>query len=145
MYIPEIPQNSLTEEITQIAELSKKLEDEGYYFEFLQPEDEEKIISWEKENSIIIPESVKDWLRFTRGAIIADDIARIGGINGFESGCDYVPDEMVIIGQIIGDGQLIGFSKETGKIMWETHADIIKFDSFASFLNEVVIRMLEKS
>ena len=145
MYIPEIPQNSLTEEITQIVELSKKLEDEGYYFEFLQPEDEEKIISWEKENSIIIPESVKDWLRFTRGAIIADDIARIGGINGFESGCDYVPDEMVIIGQIIGDGQLIGFSKETGKIMWETHADIIKFDSFASFLNEVVIRMLEKS
>ena len=145
MYIPEIPQNSLTEEITQIAELSKKLEDEGYYFEFLQPEDEEKIISWEKENSIIIPESVKDWLRFTRGAIIADDIARIGGINGFESGCDYVPDEMVIIGQIIGDGQLIGFSKETGKIMWETHADIIKFNSFASFLNEVVIRMLEKS
>ena len=145
MYIPEIPQNSLTEEITQIVELSKKLEDEGYYFEFLQPEDEEKIISWEKENSIIIPESVKDWLRFTRGAIIADDIARIGGINGFESGCDYVPDEMVIIGQIIGDGQLIGFSKETGKIMWETHADIIKFNSFASFLNEVVIRMLEKS
>ena len=145
MYIPEIPQNSLTEEITQIVELSKKLEDEGYYFEFLQPEDEEKIISWEKENSIIIPESVKDWLRFTRGAIIADDIARIGGINGFESGCDYVPDEMVIIGQIIGDGQLIVFSKETGKIMWETHADIIKFDSFASFLNEVVIRMLEKS
>lgn len=145
MYIPEIPQNSLTEEITQIAELSKKLEDEGYYFEFLQPEDEEKIISWEKENSIIIPESVKDWLRFTRGAIIADDIARIGGINGFESGCDYVPDEMVIIGQIIGDGQLIVFSKETGKIMWETHADIIKFNSFASFLNEVVIRMLEKS
>ena len=145
MYIPEIPQNSLTEEITQIAELSKKLEDEGYYFEFLQPEDEEKIISWEKENSIIIPESVKDWLRFTRGAIIADDIARIGGINGFESGSDYVPDEMVIIGQIIGDGQLIVFSKETGKIMWETHADIIKFNSFASFLNEVVIRMLEKS
>ena len=134
MYIPEIPQNSLTEEITQIAELSKKLEDEGYYFEFLQPEDEEKIISWEKENSIIIPESVKDWLRFTRGAIIADDIARIGGINGLESGCDYVPDEMVIIGQIIGDGQLIVFSKETGKIMWETHADIIKFNSFASFL-----------
>ena len=145
MYIPEIPQNSLTEEITQIAELSKKLEDEGYYFEFLQPEDEEKIISWEKENSIIIPESVKDWLRFTRGAIIADDIARIGGINGFESVCDYVPDEMVIIGQIISDGQLIVFSKETGKIMWETHADIIKFNSFASFLNEVVIRMLEKS
>ena len=144
MYIPEIPQNSLTEEITQIAELSKKLEDEGYYFEFLQPEDEEKIISWEKENSIIIPESVKDWLRFTRGAIIADDIARIGGINGFESGCDYVPDEMVIIGQIIGDGQLIGFSKETGKIMWETHADIIKFNSFASFLNEVVIRKIKK-
>lgn len=145
MFIPEIPNNSLTDEITQIVELSKKLEEKDYYFEFLQPEDEEKIISWEKENSIIIPNSVKDWLRFTRGAILADDIARIGGINGFEFGCDYVPDEMVIIGQIIGDGQLIGFSKETGEFMWETHADIIIFDSFASFLNEVVIRMLEKS
>ncbi|WP_294414129.1 hypothetical protein [uncultured Ruminococcus sp.] len=145
MYIPDIPDNSLTNEITQIVELSKKLEEKDYYFEFFQTEDEEKIISWEKENSIIIPNSVKDWLRFTRGAILADDIARIGGINGFEFGCDYVPDEMVIIGQIIGDGQLIGFSKETGEFMWETHADIIIFDSFASFLNEVVIRMLEKS
>ena len=131
MYIPDIPDNSLTNEITQIVELSKKLEEKDYYFEFLQTEDEDN--------------SVKDWLRFTRGAILADDIARIGGINGFEFGCDYVPDEMVIIGQIIGDGQLIGFSKETGEFMWETHADIIIFDSFASFLNEVVIRMLEKS
>ncbi|MCR4638820.1 hypothetical protein [Ruminococcus sp.] len=145
MFIPEIPHNSLTDEITQIVELSKKLEEKDYYFEFLQPEDEGKIIAWEKENSIIIPQSVKDWLQFTRGAILADDIARIGGVNGFEFGRDYVPDEMVIIGQIIGDGQLIGFSKETGEIMWETHADIVKFDSFASFLNEVVIRMLKRS
>ena len=30
MFIPEIPNNSLTEEITQIVELSKKLEDEGF-------------------------------------------------------------------------------------------------------------------
>ena len=53
MYIPEIPQNSLTDEITQIVELSKKLENE-YDFEFDPPLSEEKIILWEKENNIAI-------------------------------------------------------------------------------------------
>ena len=37
MYIPEIPNNSLTDEITQIVELNKKLEDEGYYFDYDPP------------------------------------------------------------------------------------------------------------
>lgn len=46
MYIPEIPQNSLTDEITQIVELSKKLENE-YDFEFDPPLSEVKIILWE--------------------------------------------------------------------------------------------------
>ena len=40
MYIPEIPNNSLTEEIKEIVELSKKLEKE-YDFEYNPPATEE--------------------------------------------------------------------------------------------------------
>ena len=145
MYIPEIPNNSLTEEITQIVELSKKLEDEGYYFDYDPPATEEELSSWEKENNIKIPESLKDWLSFSRYSNICSELAIIKGVNAFKINCELVPDEMVIIGEVIGDGEFIGFSKETGEIMWEDHGEVTKLESFDIFLKDTLIRMLKDS
>ena len=145
MYIPEIPNNSLTEEITQIVELSKELEDEGYYFDFDPPATEEELSSWEKENNIKIPESIKDWLRFSSYSNIRSELAVINGVEDFKINCELVPDEMVIIGEVIGDGEFIGFSKENGEIMWEDHGEVTKLESFDIFLKDTVIRMLKKS
>ena len=75
-------------------------------------------------------------------AINEEHLAIIGGAG---ESCELVPDEMVMIGEVIGDGQFIGFSKETGKIMWEDHGEITELPSFADFLNDTVIRMLKKS
>ena len=145
MFIPEIPNNSLTEEITQIVELSKELEDEGYYFKYYPPATEEELTSWENEHNIKIPESLKDWLRFSDYADICSELAIIKGVKAFKIDCELVPDEMVIIGEVIGDGQFIGFSKETGEIMWEDHGEVTKLKSFDIFLKDTVIRMLKDS
>ena len=144
MFVPEIPNNSLKDEITQIVELSKKLEND-YDFEYSPPLSEEELSSWEKEHNIIIPGSIKDWLSFSGYSNICNELAIIRGVKGFDIDCELVPDEMVMIGEVIGDGQFIGFSKETGKIMWEDHGEITELPSFADFLNDMVIRMLKKS
>ena len=145
MYILEIPNNSLTEEITQIVELSKKLEDEGYYFDYDPPATEEELSSWEKENNIEIPESLKDWLRFSSYSNICSELAIINGLEDFKTDCELVPEDMVIIGEVIGDGEFIGFSKETGEIMWEDHGEVTKLESFDIFLKDTLIRMLKDS
>ena len=145
MFIPEIPNNSLTEEITQIVELSKELEDEGYYFKYYPPVTEEALSSWENEHNIKIPESLKDWLRFSDYADICSELAIINGVEDFKIDCELVPDEMVIIGEVIGDGEFIGFSKETGEIMREDHGEITRLKSFDIFLKDTVIRMLKDS
>ncbi len=138
MFIPEIPNNSLTEEITQIVELSKELEDEGYYFDYDPPATDAEISSWEKEHNIKIPESIKDWLRFSSYSDIRSELAIINGLEDFKTDCELVPDEMVIIGEVIGDGQFIGFSKETGKILWEDHGKVDEYDSFKDLLKEII-------
>ena len=145
MFIPERPNNSLTDELTQIVELSKKLEDEGYYFDYDPPATEEELSSWEKEHSITIPESIKDWLRFSGYSNICNELAIIKGVKAFKIDCELVPDEMVIIGEVIGDGQFIGFSKENGEIMWEDHGEVTRLKSFDIFLKDTVIRMLQDS
>ena len=124
MYIPEIPNNSLTEEITQIVELSKKLE-ENYFFKYYPPTTEEELSSWEKENSIKIPESLKDWLRFSSYSNICSELAIIKGVKAFKIDCE--------------------FSKENGEIMWEDHGEVTRLKSFDIFLKDTVIRMLKRS
>ena len=137
MFIPEIPNNSLTEEITQIVELSKALEEHNY-FDYDPPATDAEISLWEKEHNIKIPESIKDWLRFSSYSDIRSELAIINGLEDFKTDCELVPDEMVIIGEVIGDGQFIGFSKETGKILWEDHGKVDEYDSFKDLLKEII-------
>lgn len=144
MYIPEIPQNSLTDEITQIVELSKKLENE-YDFEFDPPLSEVKIILWEQENNIAIPDQIKDWLRFSGYASLCSELVIIRGVGGFTAHGEFVPDDMVIIGSFIDASIAIGFSKTTGVILREDDGEITKYPTFADFLHNPIIRMLKKS
>ena len=144
MFIPEIPQNSLTDEITQIVELSKKLEHD-YDFEFDPPLSEEKITLWEKENDIAIPDQIKDWLRFSGYTSLCSELVIIRGVGGFTVQGEFVPEDMVIIGSFIDPSISIGFSKTTGAILREDHGEITEHPSFADFLHNPIIRMLKKS
>lgn len=137
MYIPEIPNNSLTEEITQIVELSKLFDDE-YDFEYSPPSTEDEMNEWEDKHNIMIPESIKDWLRFSSFSNIKSESAIIRNVSEFKIGCEVVPDDMIIIGEVIGDGEFIGFSSKTGKILWEDHGKIKEYNSFKDILNRII-------
>lgn len=142
MYIPEIPQNSLAKEITTIVELSRQLENESD-FEFEEPATEEALSSWELNYSIKIPESLKDWLRFTEYANIDNYMVVIRSPKSYVVNPD-LSDDLVIIGELIGDGELLCFSKTDGRIVWEDHGTYRYFSDFKEFLKEV-IRMLSKN
>ncbi len=137
MFIPEIPNNSLTEEITQIVELSKLFDDE-YDFEYSPPSTEDEMNEWEDKHNIMIPESIKDWLRFSSFSNIRSESAIIRNVSEFKIGCEVVPDDMIIIGEVIGDGESIGFSSQTGKILWEDHGKIKEYDSFKDILKRII-------
>ncbi len=115
MYIPEIPENSLTKEITTIIELSRQLENESD-FEFEEPAAEKALSSWESNHGIKIPETLKDWLRFTGYANIDNQMVVIRSPKSYVVNPD-LSDDLVIIGELIGDGELLCFSKTDGRIV----------------------------
>ena len=133
----------LKKEIDTIIELCEMLKSE-YNSQFFAPADENVICEWEVKNDIVIPELYKEWLHFSDGAIIRGMLARFYGIQGFEVNNPDYPVDCVIIGDLIGDGERLGFSKTTGKILRINHGRIREYDDFASFLNKVIIRMLRR-
>jgi len=61
MFIPEIPNNSLTREIEEIVKIARVV-DGKVYFEFNEPATEAEIEETEKEFETQFPESYKDWI-----------------------------------------------------------------------------------
>ncbi len=149
MYIPEIPNNSLTERIKSIVELSKQLvEDFGEgAFKFESPISNEELESWEKENGISIPESYKDWLRFSKSSEIDRGSAIFYEPKDFITDNDKkaydVPDECVVIGELGGWGVSVCFYAETGEIMYVDHCDICRDLDFGDILDWVIDRLKE--
>lgn len=47
---------------------------------FFNPVTEEALSQWESNNGINIPESCKEWLRFSNGAVIREQLAHFYGI-----------------------------------------------------------------
>ena len=137
MVVPNIPNNSLTEEIKEIIRLCKILES-VYKFQFHAAATEEEISKWENEHGITIPESYKDWLRFSNGSIIANETAHFYGTKMI--GCDdeYVPNEYVVIGSLIGDGELLCFSKINGNIVSIDHGKVFEYGDFKNYLRFMI-------
>lgn len=144
MRIPEIPNNSLTEEIKEIVRLCQELNDR-YYSNFDPPETEEAITDWEQKNGILIPESYKDWLRFSGYSEILNELAIFHGVGGMIATYEYLPEDLVYIGDFIGDGEMLCFSKTTGKIIRWNHGATRELPDFGAFLNKFVIRMLRET
>lgn len=142
MNIPKIPDNSLTHEITELVGLCEELREE-YTFMFFEPASEEALADWESENGIKLPESYKDWLRFSNGAVIRDSLARFYSLHALEVK-NELSDDLVVIGELIGDGERLCFSKCTGKIVRYNHGEEREYEDFKSFLTRMVIRMLKR-
>ncbi len=137
--------NSLEKEIRTILDIYDKYKDQLGSFEFFEPATEQEISDWEKKNGITLPESYKDWLRFSNGSTIDMCTAEFFGLEKItkhikDKTC--LPDEYVWIGNIIGDGERLLFSKVTGRIIRNNHGELTQYDSMKEILLEV-IDMLE--
>ncbi len=135
-----IPNNSLTSEIREIVVLCNELaaeygKDASW---FSVPASDEEILEWERENKITIPESYKEWLRFSNDSQILNNTARFFGINMIDIDNKYVSSDYAVIGELIGDGEYLCFSKSTGKIIRLTHGRSIEYQSFKEILNLIL-------
>ncbi len=130
MRIPE--NNSLKTEIEEILKLCK--ESEAEYGEkasyFNEPVSEQEMTEWEEANSVKIPESYKEWLRFTGKCRIVSNTATFWGPKEFHS--NFVPEDLVVIGEMVGDGEVVCFSKSSGEFVrffeGKENGTHIKFD-----------------
>ncbi|MBE5875527.1 MAG: SMI1/KNR4 family protein [Lachnospiraceae bacterium] len=136
MNIPE--NNSLKAEIEELLQLCKESEEEygedASYFN--EPVSEQEMTEWEEANGVKIPESYKEWLRFTGKCRIVSNTATFWGPSEFHS--DYVPEDLVVIGEMIGDGEVVCFSKTTGEFIEFFERKVgATYDDFRGVLKEI--------
>ncbi|WP_425806717.1 SMI1/KNR4 family protein [Desulfitobacterium sp. Sab5] len=131
--------NSLQEEIRELQELCKRMEDmEINESRFNPPATEEEILDWERTNVNAIPESYKEWLRFSNGSQILGITARLSSLKGMVVKNEFIPEDMVIIGHLGGSGEILCFSKTTGKIVRLFDRERDEFDSFKDIILELI-------
>ncbi len=134
-----IQKNSLQEEISKLQELCKRMEDKEMNESwFDSPATKEEILDWERTNGITIPESYKEWLRFSDGSQIFTNIARFYGVKEIVANKKYIPEDLANIGELIGDGELLCFSKTTGKIIRLFEGRRREFDSFKEIILDLI-------
>ena len=139
-----VPENELKDVIAELLEYCDEKEEEGELgkTKFSNPVSGEEIENWEKENGVRIPETYKQWLRFTGDCIIDGTTAEFYSPKNFRT--EYVPDDLVIIGEEVGDGEVVCFSKITGKIMSYFEGDVdLEYGTFDAALKEI-LRMMGK-
>lgn len=145
MKTPKIPNNSLTEEIKEIASLCEQLVPE--YGEkaswFSPPVSDEEITKWERENGINIPLSYKEWLAFSSESQLRNVLAHFYSPEKFRLNSEGIRDDLVEIADLLGDGESLYFSKNNGKFVWHDHGNVEEMDDFKLVLKEI-IRLLKK-
>ena len=133
MYIPEIPNNSLTSEIEEIVKIARAVDGEAY-FEFNEPATEAEIEETEKEFETQLPESYKDWVRFSNGSVIFNTRLSFFSIHDLKRyQISKFPQDLIIIGQVVGDGEILCISKSTGKFIRCFDGEERSFDNLNQF------------
>ncbi len=136
--------NELKDVIQELLEYCDVKEEDGELgrTSFSEPVSEEEMLLWEEENGIKIPESYKSWLRFTGDCTIDGTTASFYSPKNFRT--EFVPDDLVIIGEQVGDGEVVCFSKKTGEIVSFFEGSVnFEYGSFDKALKEV-IRLMGK-
>ena len=107
-----IPHNSLMEKIKELVRLCKQIAsdygDDASWFK--QPASDEMIFNWENKHNIFIPETYKEWLSFTNEAQIRNSLAHFYGPDKFVMNSGDLPEDLIVIADLIGDGEQLCFS-----------------------------------
>lgn len=130
--------NAMKKEFDEIVKLcEEKVEEYGERASyFMEPATEEEILDWENKTGIKIPEDYKEWLKLTANCQMCSTIASLVFPELVQP--DYIPEDYVLIGHVIGDGDVLCFSKETGAYIRYFEGRISReYSSFMDFLNNV--------
>ena len=130
--------DTLKDEFDEIVKLcEEKVEEYGERASyFMEPATEEEIMKWEEESNVKMPEDYKEWLKLTESCQICSTIATL--IFPQIKQPDFLPDDYVLIGNVVGDGEVLCFSKSTGKYLTYFEGKVNrKYDDFIMFLHEI--------
>ena len=139
IWIPE--NNSLKSKIEELYEWCDKRDndDELGKTYFNEPIDEDKLNKWEEANGVKIPETYKEWLRFTEKCLIDGSSAMFWGTDDFHH--NFMPDNLTVIGEMSGDGEVVCFSNDNGEFMGYYEGDITyRTNDFSQVIDQIFER-----
>jgi len=150
IFIPEVPNNSLKSELEQIVFLartavnSEAYEEELLTFEFNPPASEDEINKLEADLDIVFEEDYKDFLRFSNGAILCFNAAEFYNLDDVNSLAkqekeDDFPKDYIILGEVVGDGEVLCYSKNNRNYISYFEGRKKVYDSLIDFLNAVIV------
>ena len=120
------------EEIKEILAIRDELSEEE--FVFYVPTSDTEIVAWEEKYKITIPEQYKEWLKFSNGAKLEGEFVRFFALNQFIINETDYEEPIVIIGNMIGDGEILAFSIQSGEILKILDGNIRRFENFKQYL-----------
>ena len=130
--------NAMKKEFDEIVKLcEEKVEEygEGASY-FMEPATEEEILDWENKTGIRMPEDYKQWLKLTKSCQMCQTIASF--IFPSDKQPEFLSNEYVLIGYVVGDGEVLCFSKETGKYITYFEGRVNEeYDEFKSVLLQI--------
>lgn len=133
-----LQENNMKKEFDEIVKLCEEAIPE--YGErasyFMEPATEEEILEWEKVANVSMPESYKSWLRLTKDCQIRQTLAEFYFPNVNQP--EYVPEDYVMIGNVIGHGEIVCFSKSNGNFITYFEGKVNKkYEDFQGVLSEI--------
>lgn len=119
--------NAMKESFEDIQKMCHLLS-ENRTSEFAPPATEKEISDWEKKNGITIPPSYKNWLLCTRYAYIYGFYCELFFTEIYNN------KNFILIGDIIGDGECLYFTKNDTAIYHDFEEEITEYKDFDEFL-----------
>jgi hypothetical protein len=120
MFMNDEKPKNLQECLERLKKGCEMLYDEYEYSEdyshFNPPATEERIQAMEKRLGFALPQSYRQFLRFSDGAKIMGNSATIYGLNWIGASDHMVPTGYLTIGEVVGDGERIALSETDGQI-----------------------------
>lgn len=118
----------------KIKMLCEKL-DNADYSEFSNAATMEELDLWQKENGVVLPENYKKWLLLSKYSYIAGGVLELfmPSKNGYYG--QLVPEEFIVVGNVIGDGERLCFDVNMGEFVRYDHGYIREVGDFTNILN----------
>ena len=130
--------NTLKNEFDEIVKLCEEKKEEygDHASYFMEPATEDEILGWERECNTKIPEDYKDWLRLTKTCQMCQTTASF--IFPRTEQPKFLPSDYVLIGYVVGDGEVVCFSKSTGKYVTYFEGKVDEeYENFEEVLKDI--------